>query len=112
MKKNEDKVLTERVFIQTIQELRGIFASKDDLKQFATKEDLKQFATKEDLRNELKAYATKEDLRNELKAYATKEDLEGVRDSLLDAIENTDRFARKRIENHEKRITTLESTKN
>src|SRR3990167_4254806 len=47
--------------------LRGIFATKDDLKGFATKDDLKGFATKDDLKN----FATKDDL----KAFATKRDL-------------------------------------
>ena len=41
-----------------ITKLKGVFATKEDLKGFATKEDLKRFATKEDL----KGFATKEDL--------------------------------------------------
>lgn len=32
-----------------IEMLKGIFATKDDLKRFATKDDLKRFATKDDL---------------------------------------------------------------
>ncbi|MHB8710543.1 MAG: hypothetical protein ACYC6X_03280 [Minisyncoccota bacterium] len=50
-----------------ITKLKGIFATKKDLKGFATKKDLNRFATKEDL----KRFATKEDL----KRFATKEDL-------------------------------------
>lgn len=115
--KKQEKLLTEKVFVETIRELRGIFATKDDLKQFATKDDLERFATKEDLREELKAYATKDDLerfatKEDLERFATKEDLEDMQSSLLDAIENTDGFARKKIANHEKRITSLEAAKN
>ncbi len=121
MKKQEEKVLTEKVFIQTIRELREVFATKEDLKnelkRFATKEDLERFATKEDLREELKAYATKEDLerfatKEELKRFATKKDLEDMQNSLLDAIEGTDSFTRKKLSDHEKRITALETSKN
>jgi len=42
--------------------LKGIFATKDDLKSFATKDDLKSFATKDDL----KSFATKDDLKSGL----------------------------------------------
>jgi len=50
-----------------ITKLKGVFATKDDLKRFATKDDLKRFATKDDL----KRFATKDDL----KRFATKSDL-------------------------------------
>ena len=52
-----------------IQQLKDIFATKDDLKGFATKTDLKPFATKDDL----KSFATKTDL----KPFATKDDFKG-----------------------------------
>lgn len=45
-----------------IQQLKDIFATKDDLKSFATKDDLKSFATKDDL----KSFATKDDLKKSL----------------------------------------------
>jgi len=42
-----------------IEKLSGVFATKEDLKQFTTKEDLKQFATKKDLEE----LSTKTDIR-------------------------------------------------
>ena len=38
---------------EQIQQLKDIFATKDDLKSFATKDDLKSFATKDDLKKSL-----------------------------------------------------------
>src|SRR6266496_459611 len=52
----------------TLDDLKQVFAAKEDLKPFATKEDLKGFATKEDLR----VFATKGDL----KGFATKDDMQ------------------------------------
>jgi len=46
-----------------IQLLKGIFATKDDLKRFATKDDLKRFATKDDLKE------LKNDLFNKLDSF-------------------------------------------
>lgn len=73
--------------------LKGIFATKDDLKDFAKKDDLKAFATKDDVasvKSELasmearfdKKFATKDDLTSMEtrfdKKFATKEDLKKV----------------------------------
>ncbi len=122
-----ERVLTEKVFIDTIRELREIFASKKDLERLATREDvgdimdskLNAYATKKDVEyiidSKLNAYATKEDLKNELKKYSTKKDLEDVRDTILDAIKATDidtKQNKAKLSDHEKRLSALELTKN
>jgi hypothetical protein len=43
----------------TLEDLKEVFATKDDLATFATKDDLQRFASKDDLL----AFATKDDLR-------------------------------------------------
>ena len=43
----------------TIEDLKKVFATKDDLKNSATRDDLKNFATKDDQ----KKFATKDDIR-------------------------------------------------
>lgn len=94
MKKQNDKVLTEKVFIDTIRELRETFASKKDLEALATKDDLKNLVTKEDLKQEFKNFAETE--------------LNSVSEQIMNAIEATD----KEVKNHERRISALEHAKN
>lgn len=113
MKKQGDKVLTEKVFVDTIKELRDHFASKEDVRVIVSNE-LAGYATKEDvsviIRGELKDYATKEDLKKEFKNFAKTE--LGVTETLLDAIEGSDKDSGLKFSNHEKRITALEHAKN
>jgi len=110
-----------------IEKLKAVFATKEDLKNFATKEDLKQFATKEDLHlmevRMDKKYATKEEInaqfaafRLEFAKFSTKMsnnfynfevkmrlELQNLREDKEITAEYKDH-----IEDHEKRITTLE----
>ncbi len=71
-------------------------ATKGDLKNFATKDDLRKFATKEDLEK----FVTKDDLRRVN---------EGI-DQVLTVLINMDKRLGGKIENHERRITKLESS--
>src|SRR3989344_5700685 len=76
---------------QLINEMKKVFATKDDLTAFATKDDLSIFATKDDLT----AFATKDDLsifatKDDLTAFATKEETYEFRKEMnarFDAIE-------------------------
>ena len=88
--------------------LRGLFATKADLKGFATKDDLKGFATKDDLASMEKRFDLK---------FATKEDLIGLERRLKAFTENESAinmeilmkyFERAGIDTHEKRIKALE----
>ena len=45
-----------------IEQLKEVFATKEDLREFATKKDLEKFATKEDIQQIREEFATKEAL--------------------------------------------------
>lgn len=123
MKKQNDKVLTEKVFIDTIKELRETFASKKDLEGLATKDDVRAivkdelvgYATKEDVReiikDELTGYPTKEDLKEEFHKFSTTQ-LAQATIQVLDAVEDLENRIDPKLKNHDKRLTKLELTKN
>ncbi len=106
-------------FIQAlIQALKGIFATKDDLKKFATKNDLKRFATKEDLvelKEELQQY-----IDDRLSHLPTKEEFFERVYMLIGQLRKTDKEQILQsgrlsehddiLDNHEQRITRLERT--
>lgn len=93
------RFLTKRGFRRELKRELQRFATKDDLKRFATKDDLKRFATKDDL-----------------KALATKDELNGLRRMMLalhhetvDQIRELRRDLLYIVDNHERRITDLET---
>jgi len=77
----------------TLEDLREIFATKEDLATFATKSDLAAFATKDDLtgfatKNDLTRFATRDDLanfatRDDLLAFASKQDVQEIVDHAI-----------------------------
>lgn len=106
------------------------FAAKDDLKSFATKDDLKSFATKDDLKN----FATKDDLiglahTSEVEEIFEKHqqitdqkldkvitildsivgELQATRQELITLSQHSSDHTDK-LQDHEHRITRLEST--
>ena len=89
---NEDKVLTEKGFVQLVQGLKLV--SQDDIKDFAKKEDLKDFATKDDLDK----FETKEDLEQ----FAKKDDLARFGNDL------ESRLVKQIVESNKLIITTVE----
>ena len=82
-----------------IEKLSEIFATKEDLKAFATKEDLKAFATKGELAN----------LKNEILAGQDKI-MKKIEDISLEQKMAYSQYRRQedKIEDHEKRIKSLE----
>lgn len=100
-----NSALSEKVFIKTIESLRTKFATKDDLAGFATKDDLKQVVA---------------DVSDQI--YDKLEDIKIVQDKLLKKFETweventvgTEQIRELRVEtdDHEKRISTLEASKN
>ena len=89
--------------------LKGIFATKDDLKGFATKDDLKIFATKKDLaameKRQDEKFATKKDLAEMEKRFDTKFP---TKDEMNQKFENLEIMIADSFQSHEKRISRLE----
>ncbi|MBU1200454.1 hypothetical protein KJ953_02860 [Patescibacteria group bacterium] len=91
------------------------FVTKTDLKK-----ELKNLATKQDLKEELSNYATKQDLKEELSNYATRDDILSFKDEILTEIRKMREESlmihyrvydqhQPQLEDHEKRIGSLES---
>lgn len=70
-------LLSNMITDQDIKKLKGIFATKEDLKKFATKQDLERFATKKDL----KRFATKDELQD--LAGGLREDMRALHSEVL-----------------------------
>ncbi len=91
--------------IKIIKDLLKNTVTKDDLRKYATKDDLKVFATKRDLER----FATKDDFKK------LSHDVVGFKDEILGEIRGLrDKVAvvtgyRDTLEDHEQRITKLES---
>ena len=83
-----------------IKKLSGVFATKDDLKNFATKDDLKNFATKDDLSS----------LRKEILDGQDKiiKELETAREDRTLAL-GKDREQDRRLDNLEERMQAVEA---
>lgn len=111
MKKQNSKPLSEAVFVNTIQELREIFLTKGDLKDFATKIDLVglEFRMNEkfDLYDE-KNKEYRDEILTKIDSFAKRivelEDEEEVGTYQMDKLKS-------KVDDHNKRITKLE-TKN
>src|SRR5260221_14471333 len=98
--------MDDQIITKLIDRMTKIFVTKDDLKDFATKNDLKNFTSKDDLKN----LATREDintLRTEIKSdlKRVENEVKSVGKILVDFMDEID----PKVENHEKRLTKIES---
>jgi hypothetical protein len=94
-----------------IQQLKNVFATKQDLEEFATKKDLEEFATKK----YLEKFATKKDLEK----FVTKNEFFAAFDALMHELKaireelTVGSYRRSKnhdsIQNHEGRLTLIES---
>lgn len=113
-KQTNNQYVTSKEFNKRIDDIEQKMATKDDIKNMATKDDIGRLSKQiikntEDIETIKQTMATKDDVRHILTAidsFASK-----TEDHERKAITNTHRIKEiePKVEDHEKRITTLES---
>ena len=90
------------------------FPTKDDLKAFATKDDLKAFPTRDEVKLLIEEEGKRTRRHFDVVAEGLKESIKVIADghrALNDRIATVDRESRSALDNHERRITNLETSK-
>ena len=103
-------MLTKKDRQELIQDMKQVFVTKEDLKDFATKDDLTAMEKRQDQK-----FATKDDLKTmedrQDKKYVTKNDLEPIQKSLKrieQKLTTTIRFFDKEVLKHDSRLKNIE----